>query len=234
MKKITCLFLFLIVITANAQRPNITVASGSETVDKVQRAGLKTFVSFDKKKVADAWEEYLRKNAKCKTESSKGVITAEKATIPAISNMPIRIISKVDDNGKNEAFVFAAFDVGSGYVTSGDSRYAAAERFMRDFVVKMYRDEYGDQLGNAEKAYLAAQKTQEKLAEKEKDWQKEVVDSNKDIADMQKKIEEKKQKIAELNKQIEDNKINKQKAADETEKTKKAYEQMKAKLGEIN
>ena len=219
-----------------AQRPTISVTPGSEIINKIQRTGLKTYVSFDDNKTGNAWADYLRKNNKGKgrVESSKNTYTMETITIPSISEKPIRMMSVVQQDEKDKSFVFAAFDLGSGYINSADSHYATAEKFMRDFALKMYRDEYGNQLDDAEKAFLAAQKAQQKLADKEQSMQKDIQNSNQDILDMQKKIEDKKQKIADLTKQIEDNKIAKQKAADETDKTKKAFEQMKSKLGDIN
>jgi predicted RNase H-like nuclease (RuvC/YqgF family) len=209
-----------------------TVSSHNENIGKVQRTGLKISVAFSEKRVKDAWENYLKKFGK--VSSSKGVFEMEVAKIPSISAQPIRIVSKVSEESNSSAYVFCAFDLGTGYITSADSHYGAAEKFMKDFVLKVYRDEYGEQIAAAEKVLNTNIRNQEKLVEKDNDWNKEIQNNQQDIVDLEKKIQEKKAKIVELNQQIETNKTTKLKAAEETDRARKQVEQMKAKLGEIN
>jgi hypothetical protein len=216
----------------SAQGYKATISSHNENIGKVQRTGLKTSVGFGEKKVKDAWETYLKKFGK--VSSSKGVYEMEAAKIPSISPQPVRIVSKVNEESNSAAYVFCAFDLGTGYISSQDSRYGAAEKFMKDFLLKVYRDEYGEQVAAAEKALNTSIRNQEKLVEKDNDWAKEIQNNQQDIIELERKIQEKKAKIVELNQQIETNKTTKLKAAEETERARKVVEQMKAKLGEIN
>jgi predicted RNase H-like nuclease (RuvC/YqgF family) len=213
-------------------QPSSTVSSHNEVVDKVQRTGLKVSIAFGDRKVKDAWESYLKKTGK--VSSSKSTFEVETAKIPSISPQPIRLMSKVVEESNNSAYVFCAFDLGTGYITSADSRYTSAEKFLKDFAVKMYRDEYAEQIAAAEKVLGNAQKNQEKLVEKDADWNKEIQNSQQDIVELEKKIQDKKAKIVELNQQIETNKTTKLRAAEETERARKVVEQMKLKLGTIN
>jgi hypothetical protein len=229
MKKIVYLILVVLALPAFAQR--VGVSGATENIDKIQRTGLKTVIDFDRKKVADAWESYLRKYGK--VSSSKNIFTMEAAKITTISDRPVRIVSKVESDGKDKSYVFYAIDAGSAYITSGDSRYGAAEQLLKDFAIKMYKDAYGDQVGEAEKVYNAALKSQTKLTEKDKDMQKDIQNANNDIAEMEKKIEEKKKNITDWTAQIENNKVAKVKAAEEVDRTKKIVDQMKLKMGEI-
>ncbi len=169
-----------------------------------------------------------------KVSSSKNIFEVETAKIPSISPQPIRLTSKVVEENNNSSYVFCAFDLGTGYITSADSRYSLAEKFLKDFAVKMYRDEYAEQIAAAEKVLLNSQKNQEKLVEKDADWTKEIQNNQQDIVELEKKIQDKKAKIVELNQQIETNKTTKLRAAEETERARKVVEQMKLKLGTIN
>jgi hypothetical protein len=223
--------LILAINSLNAQQI-VVVTEHTDMVGKISRTGLKTSIGYSEKKVADAWKSYL--NSFGKVSASKGIFEVEVAKITAISPQPIRIMSKVVEESNSNAYVFCSFDVGNVYITTKDSRYDAAEKFLKDFVIKMSRDDYSQQVSAAEKTLNESQKNQEKLLEKDRDWAKQVQNSEQDIIDMEKKINDKKVKIAELKSSIEANLITKRSAAEETETARKTLEQMRVKLGAIN
>lgn len=207
------------------------VVSNTEMIGKVQRTGLKTSITFSEKKVENAWKDYLKTFGK--VSSSKDELIVGTAKIPKISDKPIRLISKVAKESDNSAYIFCVFDMGVGYITNEDNRYGSAEEFMKDFALKMYRDEYGEQIKDAEKIFTNAQKDEEKLIEKDVDWAKEIQRAKQDITDMENKIQERKAKIVDLEKQIEENIATKKRAAEEKERNRIIVEEMKMKLGEI-
>ncbi len=203
----------------------------NEMIGKTQRTGLKTSIDFSEKKVESAWKDYLKTFGK--VASSKNELTVTAAKVSQISDKPIRLISKVVKESNDRAYVFCVFDMGAGYITREDRRYELAERFMKDFALKMYRDEYGEQIKEAEKTFANAQNTEKKLIEKDEEWAKEIQKARQSIIDMENKIQEARAKIIDLEKQIIDNKSTKAKAAEEVEQNRIVVEQMKVKLGEI-
>lgn len=209
----------------------ILISSHSEIIGNIPRTGLKTSIAFSPKKVADAWENYIKKYGK--VSSPKGIYEVETAKIPAISDRSIRLVSKIVEEA-NTAYVFCSFDLGAGYISPKDSQYIFAEKFMKDFALKTYQDEYGEELATAEKTFNNAQKNQEKLIEKDTNWAKQTQSMEQEIADMERKIQERKIKIIEVNRQIEENKNTKVKAADEVERSRRMVEQIKVKLGGVN
>lgn len=208
-----------------------TVVNHAEMIGKTQRTGLKTSVAFSERDVERAWKDYLKNFGR--VSSRRGQFTMSSAKIPIISEKPIRIISKVAEESDKSTYIFCAFDMGAGYITNRDSRYSSAEGFMKDFAIKMYRDEYGEKIEDAEKTFANAQDTEKKLIEKDEEWAKEIQEARRDIIDMENKIQETRAKIIDLEKQIIDNRTNKMRAAEEVQQNKIIVEQMKVKLGEI-
>ncbi len=118
-----CLFLLYagLVVPATAQHNSVQPAE--KTVQKTPRRGLQTSIKMDESLVNDTWESYLKKFGR--VESSKRVYTMENAKIPALSDKPVRVISTLEEK-EGTCTIFCAFDLGSAYVTSGSSGYAAA------------------------------------------------------------------------------------------------------------
>lgn len=208
------------------------VSSENELINKVQRTGLKTSLNFSSKQVGDAWQNYLKKYGK--VSSRRNIYKIDAAKIPDISDRPIGIISKVDQQTDNSAYVFCSFDIGSEYISVGDNRYQAAERFMNDFSLSMYRDEYSKEIADAENTFDDAQKNLEDLIKKEQDWDKNIQSSQKDIENMQNKIQDERNNITKLHQSIQDNQTTKREAAEKVERLRSVVADMKVKLQQIN
>jgi hypothetical protein len=159
MKIYVCLFLLYAGLAVPATAQQNPVQPAEKTIQKTPRRGLQTTIQMDESLVNDTWESYLRKFGR--VESSKRVYTMENAKIPALSDKPVRVISTVEEN-KGTCTIFCAFDLGSAYVTSGSSGYAAAESFMQQFIRQVYEAERDAKLRVAEKALAEAVRGQEK------------------------------------------------------------------------
>ncbi len=230
MKKtlIIIISVFFVQITKGQQTD---VISANETVEKIQRTGLKTHLSQSESNVADAWESYLKKFGR--VESSKNNFIVNEAKVASISNKPVRIVSKVAEEGKSESYVFLAIDNGKDYVTIGDPQYAAAQQFLKDFALKINKDNWADKLAAAEKILNSAQRDLDKKNEKDKDLNKSVEKSKQNVIDYQKKIENEQNKQVDTGKQIVENKKAIQAAAFEVEKAKKDLDLIKQKMETI-
>ncbi len=225
-KRCLCLLLLyagLVVPAAAQQNP---VQSAEKTIQKTPRKGLQTSFLMDASLVNDTWESYLKKFGR--VESSKRVYTMENAKIPALSDKPVRVISTVEEN-KGTCTIFCAFDLGSAYVTSGSSGYAAAESFMQQFIRQMYEAERDEKLRLAEKALAEAVRGQEKRTNEGESLVRSQERNRNEKANFERKLQENKQEAEQLVKDVDANKREQQAAAGEVEQKRRAVEEVKAK-----
>jgi len=230
MKKTLFLFITLFFIQLSKGQ-EINVVSANETVDKIQRTGLKIHLTQSESHVADAWENYLKKFGR--VESSRNNFVVNEGKVASISNKPIRIVSRVAEEGKNESYVFLAIDNGKDYITAGDPQFPAAQQFLKDFALKINKENWADKLTEAEKLLNSAQKDLDRKNDKDKDLNKSVEKSKQNVIDYQKKIENEQSKQVDLGKQIVENKKAIQASALEVEKAKKDVDLIKQKMGDI-
>ena len=209
----------------------INIVSANETVEKIQRTGLKVHLNHPESEVSDGWKDYLRKFGKVESSGHNYVVNEGK--VSSISNKPVRLVSKVEQDGKNESYVFLAVDNGKDYITAGDPQYLATQQFLKDFAIKMHKNVWGDKVEDAEKIVSTAQRDFDKKVDKDKDLNKAIEKSKQNVIDYQKKIEAEQAKQVELGKQVVENKKAIESSAVELEKAKKEHEAMKTKLGEI-
>ncbi len=221
-----CLFLLYagLVVPATAQHNSVQPAE--KTVQKTPRRGLQTSIKMDESLVNDTWESYLKKFGR--VESSKRVYTMENAKIPALSDKPVRVISTVEEK-EGTCTIFCAFDLGSAYVTSGSSGYAAAESFMQQFIRQVYEAERDEKLRLAEKALAEAVRSQEKRTNEGESLVRAQERNRNEKANLERKLSENKQEAEQLVKDVDTNKREQQAAAQDVEQKRRAVEGVKAK-----
>jgi len=221
-----CLFLLYAGLVAPAAAQQNPVQSAEKTIQKMPRRGLQTTIQMDESLVNDTWESYLKKFGR--VESSKRVYTMENAKIPALSDKPVRVISTVEEN-KGVCTIFCAFDLGSAYVTSGSSGYAAAESFMQQFIRQVYEAERDAKLRAAEKALAEATRSREKRTNEGESLVRAQERNRNEKANLERKLGENKQEAEQLVKDVDTNKREQQAAAQEVEQKRRAVEEVKAK-----
>ncbi|CAA9266815.1 MAG: hypothetical protein AVDCRST_MAG56-2819 [uncultured Cytophagales bacterium] len=221
-----CLFLLYAGSVAPAAAQQNPVQSAEKTIQKMPRKGLQTSIQMDESLVNDTWESYLKKFGR--VESSKRVYTMENAKIPALSDKPVRVISTVEEN-KGTCTIFCAFDLGTAYVTSGSSGYAAAESFMQQFIRQVYEAERDARLRVAEKALAEAVRGQEKRTNEGESLVRAQERNRNEKANLERKLQENKQEAEQLVKDVDTNKREQQAAAQEVEQKRRAVEEVKAK-----
>jgi chromosome segregation ATPase len=145
----------------------------------------------------------------------------------------VRIISKVDANN-NQSTIFYALDLGSSYVTRQSSQAGQAEKFLQDFVTKLYEDEFGNELKDAEKMLTIATKQQERKKLEGDALQKELERKKTEQENLQRKLEENKKEMEKLSAELEKNKQDQSTASTEVDKNKKIVEGIRQKFSSID
>ena len=154
------------------------VFPGKENLNGKDYFGLNLNSSIPSRYLENYWEDYLKTYGKI--HSRRGVVTVDRANIPAIANEPVEMLSQVS-SARSISHVFLAVKVGHSFVSNfTDSAYAATENFLKDFsAYAVARDE----VRLAEEYYAEADKNHKNL---ERDNDRIV----KDIERTQKKLEE--------------------------------------------
>ncbi len=210
-KIITMVFLSLsFCLPAYAQ----SVFPGKEKLNDKDYFGFNLNSNIPDKYLEDYWEDYLESFGK--THSRRGVITADRADIPAISNEPVEVLSKIS-SARNLSHVFVAMKVGERFVSNfTDSTYKAVEAFLDDFStyanareeVRMAEEYYEDAEKNHktmerdnERIAKEIERTQKKLEELMQDQEinkKDLAGSVIDLETKQRDLEAAKAKIPKL------------------------------------
>ena len=155
-----------------------SVFPGKESLNKRDYFGLNLNSSIPERYLSEYWEEYLK--AFGKTHSRRGVVSVDRASIPAISNQPIELLSQVSA-AKNMSHVFLAVKVDGRFVANFmDSTYRATEDFLKNFSAFAVAN---DEVRQAEEFYAEADKNHKNL---ERDNDRII----KDIERTQKRLEE--------------------------------------------
>lgn len=161
-----------------------SVFPGKETLNKKDYFGLNLNSSIPQRYLEDYWQEYLK--AYGKTHSRRGVISVDRANVPAISSEPVEMISQVS-NARNMSHVFLAVKVGERFVADfTDSTYKATEDFLKEFAsYSVLRDE----LRMAEEYYDEANKNHQSLERENERIAKEIERTEKRLEDLRKEQE---------------------------------------------
>ena len=210
----------------------VTVVESSETVDNVARSGMYTVINLDGKQVEKSWERHLKTFGKL--NSSKGYFILPAATLSDVSSKPASVYSKMFSTPEG-AKVWWAIDLGDGYASnsSNHAAYKAAEKKLHDFAVDCYVEDINEQVKDAEKAYAASVKNQEKEVRHGEQLAKNVTHNQDEKARLEGLLRQNAQELEQLKKDIE---LNKKAQADglvQNGKMKDAIEVVKGKLSHV-
>ncbi|MPR36169.1 hypothetical protein [Salmonirosea aquatica] len=155
-----------------------SVFPGKESLNGKDYFGLNLNSNIPERFLGNYWEDYLKTFGK--TYSRRGVVTVDRANVPAISKEPVEMLSQVSSS-KNISHVFLAVKVGDRFVANfTDSTYRATEDFLKNFSsYAVARDE----VRQAEEFYAEADKNHKTLT---RDNERIV----KEIERLQKRLEE--------------------------------------------
>lgn len=204
------------------------VVEQSEDVFKgMRRVGLHTVLVLEKDQIEKDWVKKLRDYGRVTGFITEYVVEA--ATIPSISESPIKMYSKVNQTAAGTK-IWWAIDLGTEFISKSSAKFKEAEKILHDFGVAMYLEDINDQIKDAEDAVKAASDMQLK---KGREAEKLAKEKEKNIQEKLKLFEELKENKADsiqTASDIDQNKLDQKAAGEETEKLKKALEIVRAKL----
>ncbi|KAA9357540.1 hypothetical protein [Larkinella humicola] len=203
-----------------------TVSSATEKVDQISLVGLSLNLPIEGKFVEKEWETLLKSYGKVTTGRS-GVYKVPAANIPALSNEPLNVASKVTAD-KAKATVFLAVDKGNAdYVKPGSTMYDQVETLLKEFAERT-RINYDIKL--ADDTFNEAQKKQEKLVKQGEKLIRDLDRNKKEKDNLVKKMDENVRELEQLTRDTETNKNDQVNSAKELEVKKQALEAARAKL----
>ncbi len=178
-----CLTLVVTSLSLQAQ----TVFPGKQTIDKTEYLGLILSQNVPEKYLSKYWESYLGKFGKVKSRRSS--FTIEKASLPAISNAPVQIISDISSK-KSQSQVFMALNVDGQYITNySDETYKSAESILKGF------SDYAagqEEVRIADELFTSTEKSYQKLLKENDNTAKEIEKTDKKLAELRSELEKKK------------------------------------------
>ncbi|GAB3919352.1 hypothetical protein [Larkinella terrae] len=203
-----------------------TVSSATEKVDQISLMGLSLNLPIDGKFVEKEWEMQMKSYGKV-TTGRNGVYKVPAANIPALSNEPLNVASKVSTD-KSKATIFVAVDKGNAdYAKPGDAMYSQVETLLKDFAERT-RLNYDIKL--ADDTFNEAQKKQDKLTKQSEKLVRDLERNKKEKDNLVKKMDENSRELEQLTRDTETNKNDLASSAKELETKKQALEAARAKL----
>jgi hypothetical protein len=193
MRKFTLLALMLLMsIGTYAQ----VVFYGTQEFDKTKKDGPYTTLPIDKKYVEKGWRMKLAEFGKVIV--TKDVYTATGAMIPAISEFPLNITSKIFTQ-KGRTGVFMSVNLkDSLYVTKDHPKYAVLEKILTDFgntmaweeEVRKQEDMYSETLKKQEKVIRQGEKIINNIESNKKDRDKLIRKQDENVKDHEQLIQD--------------------------------------------
>ncbi len=230
MKQIIILLAFLNIIHFSNAQKRVSVSEKELTVEKIRRTGLSTTLEADKKLTSNLWRKQIKEYGK--VSKSGGVMIIDVAKIPSISAKPVKVYTTVQSSGKG-AMVWMAIDLGDAFVVSGNSKFSAAERLLKEFGVKVYKEEIQLEIKEAEKAVNEAVKRKEKRVKEGEELQSDLVRNADEKKKLEQEIKDNASQKVQLEKDVEQNKKDQVAADEHIAKMKKALELTKDKLNKV-
>ena len=209
---------------------SINVVSKEIVVEKITRKGLAVTLELDEKFVRENWKKYIKDFGK--SDSKGNAYWIDVANISAISNSPVKMYSSLESSGKG-TMLWLGIDLGDKHVVEGGEGYDATKKFLKDFALSCYKQDFEDQINEATKALESSQKKDEKVI---KEGEK-LVSNHQDNASEKIKLEEALKRNAsekiQIEKDQEQNKKDQVASKEEVAKMKKALELKQAELSQL-
>lgn len=214
---------------ASAQKISIKVNEQNEHIGGNKNPALVvTIYDATPEEVESKWKSLMKDN-KAKVSTSDGVF-ADNAVISEINgNNTIDIWAKAEKIKDGETKLTVAFNLGGAFLSSSNDKdkFNAAKKMVNDFAIKTTRDAIAG-IRKAEEKKLA------KLADEQRDLEKQQEKLTSNIEDYNKKIEDYKKKIKEAEDDKAKNKTEQEKKKAEVETQKKQVEVITAKENAVD
>ena len=229
----TFLLVLLVMVAGVCQAQQVSVEETEQAVNGILRRGQQLTVQLDPKFVEKHWKDHLGNKAG-KPKYSKGVYTIEGAVIDTISNKPMRVLSTVG-SGTNGSYVWWSLDLGVAYVDKAATpqEYAAAEKFMRGFARKVYREDVLRQINEAEDVLRATKQEQDRVVKQANDIQVSIEKNKKRKQELEAELVKNANDLKQLEQEVLNNQTQQEVSRQRVQEMEKAVEAVRAKLMQI-
>ncbi|MDF2455444.1 MAG: ATPase involved in repair [Cytophagaceae bacterium] len=227
-----CAIIVLIIIgcltsfNSFAQKRNIKAKLHKEEVEGVTREGVAIQIDLNNKSIVKEWENTLKtygKLTKLKGDAYKVI----EATFPGVTGTCV-IYAKCYSSSKG---YLAWWSIDNGTHITSNSKHSESK--LEEFARQQYINDINEQVKDAESAVKSAAKAQEKEIDKGADLVKDISKNGQEKQKLEQELKENAAELVQLNKDVENNKGDQKKAAEEVAKMQKALEVIKAKLNDL-
>ncbi|TAF72756.1 MAG: hypothetical protein EAZ53_14970 [Bacteroidetes bacterium] len=210
----------------------VLVNETEEKIDEIRRIGVSTNLELDEDNIKDAWEKKLKEWGSYKYKNK--IYTIEKAFLPTVSTVPMRLISKVETT-RQGVKVWFTLDDGSQYLSSQATPkpFAEAKKILHDFGFEQYIADINEQIKDAEKVLSNSVREQEKMIDKGQDIRNSIVENRNEKIKFEKKIKEGEQMYLQLKSDSLANIANQAITTENVEKMKRSVEVVRSKISKV-
>ncbi|TPE45015.1 DNA repair ATPase [Pontibacter mangrovi] len=223
----------MVAVAGVCQAQTVQVKEVEQELNGVQRRGQQLSVQLDPKTVERSWKDYLGEYAG-RVRVSKGVITVEGAELDSISQQPMLVRSTVSSNATGSN-VWWTLDLGTDYLskTATPEAYAAAERFLKSFGYKLYRDDVFRQINEAEDVLQATKNEQDRVVKEANSLQQSIERNKQRRKELEAELVRNAEELKQLEQDVEVNLQKQELSRQRVQEMKKAVDVVRAKLLEV-
>ncbi|OKL39218.1 DNA repair ATPase [Pontibacter flavimaris] len=223
-----------VLVAGVCQAQAVQVKEVEQEVLGVKRHGQQLLVQLDPKTVERSWKEYLGEEAG-RAKVSKGVITVDAAKLEEIAKEPVRLYSMVSSDATGSK-VWWTLDLGTGYLSKAATpkEYAAAEKFMRAFAQKLYRDDVFRQINAAEDVLKATKAEQDRVVKEANSLQLSIERNKQRRKELEAELVRNAEDLKQLEQDVQVNQQKQELSRQRVQDMEKAVDAVRAKLLQVN
>ncbi|MDB5257143.1 MAG: ATPase involved in repair, partial [Chitinophagaceae bacterium] len=212
-----CAIIVLIIIgcftsfNSFAQKRTIKAKLHKEEVEGVSREGAAIEIDLNNKSIVKEWESTLKTYGKL-TKLKGDAYKVTEATFPGVTGTCV-IYSKCYSSSKG---YLAWWSIDNGTHITSNSKHSESK--LEEFARQQYINDINEQVKDAESAVKSAAKVQEKQVDKGADLVKDISKNGQEKTKLEQELKDNAAELQQLNKDVETNKGDQKKAADEVAK----------------
>lgn len=230
MKK--CLIVLVLLSAHVVFAQKIKVLEENNTVENKYAQGYMVVVDLDLSSTKKAWQKQLKTYGKLIKDNNN--ITINAANVPSLPTAGANVYSITSDSPNGLKIWLCILTPDKLTSTDKIASESQAKNILHDFAATSYRDNINDQIKDAERALIMANKNQERELKNKERIKNQILDNATDKIELEQKLKKNGEDLIQFNKNLEQNKLDQVKAAEEVERMKRATDLVKAKLNEIN
>ena len=204
------------------------------SINNIPRKGQRVSIQLDNKKIEASWSRQLSEKFPKQYKNTKGIITMTGVVIEEISPTPITVLSKVDATPTGTS-VWWSIDLGNAYLgrEATPAQWKSAEKYLKDFARRMYREDLVAQITEAEKALVASQNNHMAVIDKANTIKKDIEKNKARKIEIQQMLAQNAAELLQYNNLIDQNLKEQEAARGDIVNMRVSLESVKERMGKI-